>query len=81
MALTHTAEPGQTVLLVARASAEAQNLDELQRLRDALVAQVGGAGKVDFEQIDRIEDGVAALASAHYDRVIANPAAPWAVEH
>ncbi|KAJ1734479.1 electron carrier [Coemansia biformis] len=81
MAPKYTVEPGQTVLLAARASAGAQNLDALQRLRDSLAAQVGSAGKVDFEQIDRIEDGAAALASAYYDSVITNPAEPWAVEH
>ncbi|KAJ2777956.1 electron carrier [Coemansia javaensis] len=77
----HPVEAGQTVLLVARASAEAQNLVALQQLRDSLAAQVGSGGRVDFEQIDRIEDGAAALASAHYDRVIANPIEPWAAEH
>ncbi|KAJ2772515.1 electron carrier [Coemansia nantahalensis] len=75
------AEPGQTVLLVARAGAEAQNVEALQQHRDALVAQVGDTGKVDFEQIDRIEDGAAGLASAQYDHAVANPVGPWAVEH
>ncbi|KAJ2666495.1 electron carrier [Coemansia sp. RSA 1199] len=72
---------GQAVLLVSRASAEARNLDALQQLRETLTAQVGSSGKVDFEQVDRIESGAVSLASAHYDYVVANPAEPWAVEH
>ncbi|KAJ2306234.1 electron carrier [Coemansia sp. RSA 2706] len=81
MTLKHKVEAGQAVLLVARASADAQNLDALQLLRESLAAQVGSAGKVDFEQIDRIESGAVVLASAHYDCVVANPIEPWVVEH
>ncbi|KAJ1725298.1 electron carrier [Coemansia erecta] len=77
----YTAEPGQHILLVARAGSDANSLDALQQLRDSLRSQVGTAGKVDFEQIDRIEDGSAAVASSKYDRVIASPVGPHAVEH
>ncbi|KAJ2002488.1 electron carrier [Coemansia thaxteri] len=76
-----TAKPGQAVLLVARASGDAQNLDDLQRLRDSLQAQVGTGGRVDFEQVDRIEEGAAVLSSAQYDAVVASPIAPHTVEH
>ncbi|KAJ1798595.1 electron carrier, partial [Coemansia sp. RSA 2599] len=51
------------------------------QLRDDLAKQVGSGGKVDFEQVDRIDDGAAALASACYDRVIASPVWPHTVEH
>ncbi|KAJ2720050.1 electron carrier [Coemansia sp. Benny D115] len=81
MTQKYTAETGQSILLVARASTEAHNLDALQQLRDALQTQVGSSGKVDFEQVDRIEDGTAAVASAKYDRVIASPVTPHTVEH
>ncbi|KAI9468747.1 electron carrier [Coemansia sp. RSA 989] len=79
--MEYTAEPGQFVLLAARASADAHNLDALQQLRTSLGAQVGAAGNVDFEQIDRVESAAVSLASAHYDLIITNPTAPWAVEH
>ncbi|KAJ2233009.1 electron carrier [Coemansia sp. RSA 1722] len=78
---TFTAEAGQNILLVARASAGAHSLDALQQLRDELVKQVGSGGKVDFEQVDRIDEGAAALASAYYDRIIASPVWPHVVEH
>ncbi|KAJ2357629.1 electron carrier [Coemansia sp. RSA 2618] len=81
MTLKFEVGAGQTVLLVARASAEAQNLDALQQLRESLTAQVGSAGKVDFEQIDRVESGAVTLASAYYDTVVTNPTEPWVVEH
>ncbi|KAJ2872334.1 electron carrier [Coemansia aciculifera] len=81
MTFSHTAKPGQAVLLVARASGDASNVDALQQLRDSLVAQVGSSGKVDFEQVDRIEEGAAALNSAQYDVAIVNPAIPHTVEH
>ncbi|KAJ1822928.1 electron carrier [Coemansia sp. RSA 2675] len=81
MAISYTAKAGQAVLLVARAGGDALNLDALQRLRDSLVAQVGSSGKVDFEQVDRVEEGTAALASAHYDVAIVNPVMPHAIEH
>ncbi|KAJ1647572.1 electron carrier [Coemansia erecta] len=76
-----TAEAGQNILLVARASSAAHNLGALQQLRDDLAKQVGSSGKVDFEQVDRIDDGAAALASAYYDRVVASPVWPYVVEH
>ncbi|KAJ2847970.1 electron carrier [Coemansia brasiliensis] len=79
--MEYTAEPGQFVLLAARASADTHNLDTLQQLRASLAGQVGAAGSVDFEQIDRVESAAVSLASAHYDRIITNPTAPWAVEH
>ncbi|KAJ2161328.1 electron carrier [Coemansia sp. RSA 552] len=72
------ATPGEAVLLVADASAGAGNASTLQQLRDALAAQVGSAGRVDFEQVDRVETGAVALARAHYDCVVANPVEPWA---
>ncbi|KAJ2493248.1 electron carrier [Coemansia sp. RSA 2050] len=81
MTISYTAEAGQAVLLVARAGSDASNLDALQLLRDSLVAQVGSSGKVDFEQVDRIEEGAAALASAQYDVAILNPVMPHAIEH
>ncbi|KAI8319318.1 DUF689-domain-containing protein [Martensiomyces pterosporus] len=81
MSSSSTVKPGQSILLVARASAEAHNLDTLQQLRDALAAQVGSSGKIDFEQVDRIDEGAASLASAQYDCIIAGPVAPQIVEH
>ncbi|KAJ1886493.1 electron carrier [Coemansia sp. RSA 455] len=81
MTYSYTAKPGQAILLVARASGDASNVDALQQLRDSLVAQVGTSGKVDFEQVDRIEEGAATLASAQYDVAIANPVIPHSVEH
>ncbi|KAJ2788546.1 electron carrier, partial [Coemansia guatemalensis] len=81
MSLTQTAKAGQNILLVARASAEAEWLASLQKLRDSMVEQVGEKGKVDFEQIDRIEKREVTLPSAHYDSVVANPTEPWIVEH
>ncbi|KAJ2802386.1 electron carrier [Coemansia furcata] len=81
MTYSYTAKAGQTVLLVARASGDTSNLDALQKLRDSLVAQVGSSGKVDFEQVDRIEEGAATLTSAQYDVAIANPVIPHTVEH
>ncbi|KAJ2782587.1 electron carrier [Coemansia interrupta] len=77
----YTAEPGQHILLVARVGSDANSLDALQQLRDSLRSRVGTAGKVDFEQIDRIEDGSALVASSNYDRIIASPVGPHAVEH
>ncbi|KAJ1963660.1 electron carrier [Dipsacomyces acuminosporus] len=79
--MSNTAKPGENILLVARASAGAQNLDTLQQLRDTLAAQAGSSGKVGFEQVDRIEEGAVLLSSAQYDRVIAGPVAPYTVEH
>ncbi|KAI9505606.1 cytokine-induced anti-apoptosis inhibitor 1, Fe-S biogenesis-domain-containing protein, partial [Coemansia spiralis] len=43
--------------------------------------QVGAAGKVDFEQIDRVEEGAVTLPSAYYDVVFASPVGPQVVEH
>ncbi|KAJ2609283.1 electron carrier [Coemansia sp. RSA 1365] len=81
MSLTHTAEAGQTILLVARTSTEAEWVASLQKLRDTLIKQVGTEGKVDFEQVDRIENREVSLPSAHYDSIVANPTEPWTVEH
>ncbi|KAJ1799774.1 electron carrier [Coemansia sp. RSA 2399] len=78
---TYKLEAGQAVLLVARASAEANNLDALQQLRSSLLSQVGASGKVDFEQVDRIEEGAVKLASANYDLVLVSPVEPRVVEH
>ncbi|ORX71286.1 DUF689-domain-containing protein [Linderina pennispora] len=78
---SYTAQPGHAVLLVARASADAHNLDSLQQLRDTLAQQVGTTGTVDFEQADRIADGSAVLGSARYDHIIASPVAPYTVEY
>ncbi|KAJ2396585.1 electron carrier [Coemansia sp. RSA 2603] len=77
----YTVESGQHILLAARAGSDANRLDALQQLRDSLRTQVGTTGKVDFEQIDRIEDGSAPLPSSTYDRIIASPVGPHAVEH
>ncbi|KAJ2076992.1 electron carrier [Coemansia sp. RSA 988] len=81
MLLTHIAEAGQTILLVARVGADAEWLASLQKVRDTLIKQVGVEGRVDFEQIDRIEKSEVTLPSAHYDSVVANPTEPWIVEH
>ncbi|KAJ1765435.1 electron carrier [Coemansia sp. RSA 1813] len=82
MSLTmHNPEAGQAVLLVARARAEANNLDALQQLRNSLLSQVGSSGRVDFEQVDRIEEGAVKLASASYDLVLVSPVEPRLVEH
>ncbi|KAJ2744177.1 electron carrier [Coemansia sp. BCRC 34301] len=81
MSYPYTVKSGQAVLLVARVSGDAPSLDALQQLRDSLVALAGSDGKVDFEQVDRIEEGAAALASAHYDAAIVSPVAPHTVEH
>ncbi|KAJ2558367.1 electron carrier [Coemansia sp. RSA 1933] len=78
---TYNPKAGQAVLLVARASAEANNLDALQELRNSLISQVGASGRVDFEQVDRIEEGAVSLTSASYDLVLASPVEPRVVEH
>ncbi|KAJ2336941.1 electron carrier [Coemansia sp. RSA 2681] len=79
--MAHSVKAGQAVLLVARVSGDAPSVGALQQLRDALVALAGTSGKVDFEQVDRIEEGAAALASAQYDVAIVSPIGPHTVEH
>ncbi|KAJ2909113.1 electron carrier [Coemansia aciculifera] len=80
-AIPYTVKAGQAVLLVARASGDASSIDALQKLRNSLVALAGSSGKVDFEQVDRIEAGEANLTSAQYDVAIVSPIAPHTVEH
>ncbi|KAJ1733324.1 electron carrier [Coemansia sp. Benny D160-2] len=74
-------EEGQAVLLVARTNTNTDNLDTLQKLRSTLLTQVGSAGRVDFEQVDRIDEGAVRLESAKYDIVLVSPVEPRVVEH
>lgn len=77
----YAVEPGEHVLLVARAASASTSADALQGLRDSLVKNVGDKGKVDFELVDRIEDGSVQLDNAKYDRILASPVDSTIVEH
>ena len=52
------------------------SMNTFQAYRDAVTFAVTDMGKVDFEQLDRINDGLVSVPSAQYDHVVVSPVPP-----